>query len=378
MPRETLANVPAAEPAMAPATSRVKAPAKAGHYVALDAVRGYAAFAVAIYHILQLFHVPGGIPGSFLAVDLFFLMSGFVVAYSYEKRLLDGSMSFWRFAQVRTIRLYPLYAVSLGLGLFYFTVKIVLGQPDAPAPVDMLAAGAQSVVMLPVVAVNDPGLMNYPFSPSAWSLVLEFWFNLAFALLIVRWSNRALMVVAGVSFIVLVQQAMAHGTADLGWGVATLLGGSVRFWFSFTVGVLLFRMRGAATPLPSIALLLVSPALLFLLVPHDAIFFQLFWIAVVFPVFIAIAARIPVGGVAATVSDHLGRLSYAVYILHGPVILLMLGVLTVFMGRAWEAFPLESAIYLLIGLGAISVLATYVFDEPVRRWLRVRGRSTKS
>ncbi len=378
MARETLAHMPAAEPAAAPATKRVSAQGKAEHYEVLDAVRGYAAFAVAIYHILQLFQIRDVIPGSFLAVDLFFLMSGFVVAYSYEERLLDGSMSFLRFVQVRTIRLYPLYAVSVCLGLLYFIAKIYLGQPDAPKPVDMLAAGAQSLAMLPVVVVNDPSLMNYPFSPSAWSLVLEFWFNLVFAVMMVRWSNRTLMLVAGVSFIVLVQQGMAHGTADLGWGVQTLLGGSARFWFSFTAGLLLFRIRGAPVPLPPISLLLISPALLFILIPHDAIALQLLWIAVVFPFFIAIAARIKVGGVAAAASDHLGRLSYAVYILHGPVILLMLGALTVFMGRTWEAFPLESGIYLFIGLSAASVFATYIFDEPVRRWLRARYSSRKS
>lgn len=384
MAQGAVVNTSAAEPSSgSPAASSATgkgtpAKNKDGHFIVLDAARGYAAIAVVIYHTMELFHIRGMFSGSFLAVDLFFLMSGFVIAFSYEKRLQDRSMSFLRFFEVRTVRLYPLYFVSIILGALYLVTKIVLGQPDAPAPTDMLLAAGPSALMLPVVAVGDPSLLNYPFSPSAWSLVLEFWFNLLFAVTAVRWGVRALSVIAGVSFLVLCQQAMAYGTTDLGWGVLTLLGGSARFWFSFTLGVILFRLRKTGPSLPPIYLLLVSPALLFILIQRDNIALQLVWIGVVFPLFVRIAARIDVSGAAAVVSDHLGRLSYGIYILHGPVMMLMLGALTVVMGRVWELHALATGAFLLVGVLVASAILTYAFDEPFRRWVRNKRRAAKA
>lgn len=374
MAQGAVAETPSGEATTVFASSRIPGPAKSGHFIALDAARGYAAICVVIYHIMELFHVRGWFSGSFLAVDLFFLMSGFVIAFSYDKRLRDGSMSIWRFFEVRTIRLYPLYALSILLGALYLGVKMLLGQPDAPAAGDMLLAAGPSVLMLPVVFVGDPTLMNYPFSPSAWSLVLEFWFNIVFALTAVRWGIRSLGLVAGLSFVLLCVQSVAYGSADMGWGVSTLLGGSARFWFSFTLGVMLFRLRKTGAPLRPMALLLASPALLFILIPTNDVILQLVWIALVFPLFVHIAARVNVTGVLAVVSDHLGRLSYGIYILHGPVMMLMLGTLTVIMGRTWELYPLQSGALLLVGVMIASAVATYLFDEPFRRWLRARWR----
>ena len=379
MAQGAVAETPTGEAAAGSVLSSHKgAPSKSGHFIVLDAARGYAAVCVVIYHIMELFRVPGSFSGAFLAVDLFFLMSGFVIAFSYDQRLRDRSMSFWRFFEVRTIRLYPLYAVSILLGALYFCVKIALGQPDAPAASDMLIAVGPSVLMLPVVAVGDPALMNYPFSPSAWSLVLEFWFNLVFAITAVRWGVRALGVIAAVAFVVLCVQSVGYTSTDLGWGVSTLLGGSARFWFSFTVGVVLFRLRKAGPALKPVHLLLVSPALLFILIPRDNIVLQLIWIGVAFPLFVHVAARVNVSGALATISDHLGRLSYGIYILHGPVMMLMLGMLTVMMGRSWELYPVQTGVFLLAGVMVATAAATYFFDEPFRRWLRAWRRPAKA
>jgi peptidoglycan/LPS O-acetylase OafA/YrhL len=232
--------------------------------------------------------------------------------------------------------------------------------------------------MLPVVAVGDPSLLDYPFSPSAWSLVLEFWFNLLFAVTAVRWGIRGLSVIAGAAFLVLCHQAVQGGTTDLGWGVSTLVGGSARFWFSFTLGVILFRLRKAGPSLPPVYLLLVSPALLFILIPGNNIVLQLVWIGVVFPLFVHIAARINVSGAAAVVSDHLGRLSYGIYILHGPVMMLMLGALTVVMGRVWEQHALATSAFLFVGVMVATAVLTYWFDEPFRRWIRNKRRAAKA
>ena len=71
----------------------------ADRFVLLDGLRGVAAFAV----ILD--HVPGGwlgdlVPGRYLSVDFFFVLSGFVLAHAYGKRL-EAGWSPWDFLQAR-------------------------------------------------------------------------------------------------------------------------------------------------------------------------------------------------------------------------------------------------------------------------------------
>src|SRR5437879_3798779 len=64
-------------------------------------------------------------PHAGLAVDFFFLLSGFVIAHAYEKRLLE-TMSFCSFLVVRLIRLYPLILLGLLCGFFVFVIKQII------------------------------------------------------------------------------------------------------------------------------------------------------------------------------------------------------------------------------------------------------------
>ena len=68
---------------------------------------------VMIYHLPVIFGF--NIPHAYLAVDLFFMLSGWVMAYSYEERIGQG-LAFKQFALQRLARLYPLYGVALALG----------------------------------------------------------------------------------------------------------------------------------------------------------------------------------------------------------------------------------------------------------------------
>src|ERR1700733_8880100 len=84
-------------------------------YNTLDGMRAIGAFLVVTRHVPEFF---GGFraPESFLAVDLFYLVSGFVVAHAYGERLKAGGFV-WGFFKTRVIRLYPLYIVGIALGV---------------------------------------------------------------------------------------------------------------------------------------------------------------------------------------------------------------------------------------------------------------------
>lgn len=95
------------------------AASKHQRYVTLDALRGIAALAVVVVHIPMLFGLPQQL-SSGLAVDLFFILSGFVLEHAYGDGL-RREMSFSAFIRVRMIRLYPLYLIGVVLyASFYF------------------------------------------------------------------------------------------------------------------------------------------------------------------------------------------------------------------------------------------------------------------
>jgi len=92
----------------------------AHRYEALDGLRGVAALCVMACHFGQMLDVywPANM---FLAVDIFFMMSGFVIMYSYGERLRNG-MPAWSYLGRRLVRLYPMFIVGLliGAGALYF------------------------------------------------------------------------------------------------------------------------------------------------------------------------------------------------------------------------------------------------------------------
>src|SRR5882762_5908334 len=94
------------------------------HYPILDGLRGVASVIVIVFHVFEAF--TGGnkfvqiINHGYLAVDFFFLLSGFVVAYAYDDRW--GKITTWDFYKRRLVRLQPMVIMGslIGAALFYF------------------------------------------------------------------------------------------------------------------------------------------------------------------------------------------------------------------------------------------------------------------
>ena len=171
--------------------------------VFLDGVRGFAALAV-----LGL-HLTSAVPHGFVAVDLFFLLSGYVVAQAYEARLAAGGPPGW-FIAVRAARLYPLYVAGMAVNF----CRVLWVKPA-------LAAGwlAQGLLFFPAVSTAHAMRSYFPLDTASWSLSLEILVNLLFAFGGWRLSNRALLTVAAAAAAFLVFAALRFGTADLGSGV---------------------------------------------------------------------------------------------------------------------------------------------------------------
>lgn len=349
-----------------------------GHLTALDGARGIAALLIVVYHIGWVVGGGAWFSSAFLAVDFFFLLSGFVVARSYEPRLRAGTMTMRSFIWTRIVRLYPLYIAASVVGFAYFLLKIAMHMPDAPTVPQLITATAYGLALVPHPAATPWGFTEFPFAPSAWSLSFEFWFGIVYALLLPRLSTTVLALLAFAALCVLFNEAFGYGSIDMGFNRATALGGAARFWFSFTLGVILNRMDLRLPRMGSSALWMGLPVFAFAILPRNAVTAAFFWIIVVFPIALVAGASIRSRGIAERVLDHLGRLSYAVYIFHGSMILFAGAALKQLFGNSLDDHRYLLALMTLAATLIVSAVATYLIDEPLRKWIRGQRHSARA
>jgi peptidoglycan/LPS O-acetylase OafA/YrhL len=341
------------------------------HFATLDGLRGIAAFLILGLHVLDPFHLKSWLPHAHLAVDFFFCLSGFVIAYAYEGRLLS-TMTYSEFAVARTIRLYPLILVGLLFGFFVFASKEVLSH-EAPFTSDSLVVLILQVFLIPFPPMHGKGWPELmPYDPPAWSLFFEFVANFAYAALVTRLTKFALSTLLVFSaFVVLAQAYIMDGVAG-GNIWHTFLLGFGRVFFPFFCGVFLFRYRidisvNGSSKFSSISALAILVVLL-CPVPHSINWlYEGLSVTVLLPLIITNAAVDAPQQHLASVYLFLGRISYPLYILHYPFV-------HVFSYIIREHSLNGVAFWIMIGGEMISAvgLAFVVMkflDEPIRRWL---------
>lgn len=340
---------------------------KNNHFAVLDGLRGAAALVVLVLHLAEQCNMPGP-PCAHLAVEFFFILSGFVIAFAYEEKLTSGTMRFVAFARVRLIRLYPLFLIGTLGGIMIDT--FVFLKKGTATPAELAIAVISNLLFLPTTAIASK-VWAYPFNPASWSLTFELFINAVYAV-IVRWLTKSrLIVIVLLSALALVWLAEAFGTTSGGHDKGSVSFGFVRVCYPFFVGVLLYRFRPdrGHKPLLAIALLVGLPLILLGNWPHPVLS-GLLLVLVVFPLFVWLASACNVSGPMAAVCALLGELSYPVYILQDFVL------------RIGDAFihnhilsALQIETYLMIetlAVIAFSWVALRHFDIPVRRFLSTR------
>lgn len=340
-------------------------------FLELDGMRGIAAFAILIFHFTDYLSEDRLLPSAYLAVDFFFMLSGFVLDYAYGPRLARGG-AFWRFTRARLTRLYPLYFLGLALGLAYLTLRLVLSPMEGLTGAQIGGAALLSALFLPNPAPPAPLLGTYPINLPAWSLALEVGINPVFAAIFPWLSLRRMAGLVGLSGALLLASAAGAGSFDLGAMPETLAGGVARVFFGFFAGVLVHRLYqrfgAAAVPaLPSGGLML----LLWILFSVDLhgparLAFDAAVVLAVFPLvlWLGVGARAWAPLIGLTFKG--GQISYALYILHFPLLLLLVavtrGVLHVdpVAWRPWSG----------ICFVAITALICHVVDRTMEERLR--------
>src|SRR5271155_3483362 len=215
------------------------------HFEVLDGLRGSAAFLIVLFHVfnypfdfrppLHLMH------HAYLAVDFFFGLSGFVVAYAYDDRWTR--MTILQFFRIRLIRLHPLVLIGATLGLlgYLFDPFSKAGNhTDAPM---LLLAYITSLLLLPSPPVagrhNESQALNGP----AWSLMQEYLGNIAYALILRRLRTVALWIVFAIPALALICVANSKGSLDGGWDYPNIWMAPLRLTVSFVLGLWLYRIH---------------------------------------------------------------------------------------------------------------------------------------
>jgi peptidoglycan/LPS O-acetylase OafA/YrhL len=348
--------------------------ARTQHFLALDFLRGTAALCVVLLHWFDGVGLPWFGYG-YLAVDFFFLLSGFVVAHAYDERLLSN-LPIRHFMWLRFVRLYPMILAGIAVGLLRYVLHDHMMPGAMGSLSEYLPLVFANLFMIPVlhttslVPGSGPGV-NYPLDQPLWSLFYEGVAYFFYAAFINRFSRTVLTTIVIVGLMSLMTM-LCVGWTDSPSVPIVFASQAPRVIFSFSLGVLIYRLHkgmslrsAAAGP---IVLSLVLIAVLGL--PHSltAWWFESGVVALLLPAVLVLGANNRPTGAVARASKLMGDLSYPVYALHVPLLWMITGTLKVF-----KVYDLLSPI--LLGAFAIAVvcliswLALKLYDEPVRRLL---------
>jgi peptidoglycan/LPS O-acetylase OafA/YrhL len=346
------------------------APKSEHRFVFLDGLRGLAALCVGIFHATLSFRL-GFLPRhSVLAVDFFFCLSGFVIAFAYDKKFATG-MSVGNFLIYRLIRLYPIILVSV-----LFGGALLIGENlwAGSAIIRSALLTLASLLLLPLGLKF--GMQAYPPNDPLWSLFFEFVANAIYGVFgrrvspLLAWTGLLLLAALLVHVV-----RVAHGIAEIGFSNLKLFSfGYVRVAFPFLAGVLLFRLGGHRQISPLVWGSSVVCVLLVMLLNEfplqGKVLYDLVCVLFVIPVLVYVGAMVAVSGKLGQLCTWGGAMSYPFYLIHGPVISLVRSVTV----KAHLDYPYASAAIGMTLAAAASYFALHCYDIPVRAWLSKRHR----
>lgn len=337
-------------------------------YLTLDGLRGVAALGVVSLHLAFLLGRVR-LPSAYLAVDLFFVMSGFVLAHSYDDRL-GANLSTASFMRKRLVRLYPLYLLSVLIVALGILFTLAMGDPTEWTWRAIAISIGTSLAFLP----TPPGLVGhnlYPLNFPAWSLFLELLVNLLYALVRPWLGGRTLLVTLLVSGILLLGTIMLAGSANLGPDWASLALSPPRVIFSFFLGIGIYRAERAER-LPKVRMPAWATLLLLLLIitvpvpPQLRIFYDSLAIFAVLPLLVVAGVQNQPARLRHAYT-FLGLTSFPVYILHVPLMKYMEAVILRLLGSSLQDYiPIAGFGLLAVSLPISWIAARYV-DLPARR-----------
>ena len=372
-------------------------------YEILDGLRGVAALMVVIFHLFETYSKGAAfqiVNHGYLAVDFFFVLSGFVVGYAYDDRW--DKMTTWGFFKRRLTRLHPMVIAGtlVGAALFFFSGN-AFPQTQEVELWKFALCLVMGLLIIPCgtgLDIRGWGELN-SFNGPVWTLTLEYIGNALYAFVLRRLPKIALAILCA---------CCAFFTLDLtlGWDVFKLfpdgpqyniIGGwslsaqqiyiaFTRLLYPFLCGLLISRIlpshRSENNPSGSpihlkggfwwcglaIVALLAMPCIGGKQGVADGLY-QALCILLLFPVIVLAGAGSKTTDARSTaVCKWLGGISYPIYITHYPLI---------YMQMDWavqhQDAPLWQHVAVALGVLVMAILIAWglqkAYDEPVRKWL---------
>ena len=381
-------------------------------YEILDGLRGVAAVLVVAYHLLEIYFHGGPdqpINHGYLAVDFFFVLSGFVIGYAYDDRWphpltsspvgKGGYLTIWTFFKRRLIRLHPMviFGTFFGALMFYFgsCAEFPLVNETPWWMVVLVMLWCFTLIPLPNTMDIRGWAETNPLNGPAWSLQWEYLANILYALFIRKLSKVALGICVALFAVLtltlclnidvtgfLEERSYAAYTVVGGWSTTPdqLQVGLTRLLYPFFCGLLvsrigkLIKIKGGFWWCSLMIVVLFGMPWMGLGTEGEARWtnglYEAFCILICFPLIVAIGAGSSViGSKSEAVNRFLGEISYPLYITHFPLIYMMMSWVD-----SHKDAPLGMHIFVAVCIFLLAILIAYgsykLYDLPVREWLK--------
>jgi peptidoglycan/LPS O-acetylase OafA/YrhL len=353
------------------------------HFLYLDFLRGVAAFAVVLLHWFEgngynVFR------HALLAVDFFFMLSGFVICYSYEDRLRKG-LGLIQFMKLRIIRLYPLILMGATLGVARALGRYAIEGAETGGFQGIIALYALNLLMVPANIFDAAQSFMFPLNIALWSLFFEFIAYAFFGLFAYKWRITPYLIIAAISAVIIwpwifttSQTAIDAGPLPNNYALNGIVSnelaiGFFRMTLAFSLGILAFKLRKALNVSFILAPIIGVFMFVYFTLPAATVPAEIDMLIylTVFPTILIVGSNIDVrqNHFVHRMSSFSGDLSYPLYVLHTPLIWIL----------GWIAK--KASIYIAIphilhGLWIIpvTVMISYValklYDEPTRSRLK--------
>jgi len=365
-------------------------------YEILDGLRGVAAMIVVAFHLFETYSkgpVFQILNHGYLAVDFFFVLSGFVIGYAYDDRW--GKMTIGGFFKRRLVRLHPMVIMGTFIGalLYYFSDCAAFPPISQTSWQKVIAIMLLGFTMLPATLKMDIrgwGETN-PLNGPAWSLQWEYIANILYATVIRHFSKTMLAIFLAFTAFLTLNLTMnwdifnvfeprnyAAYTVIGGWSISPdqICIGATRLLYPFFAGLLVSRVNKLIKVKAGfwwcsllVAVILVMPRIGGMDKMWMNGFYESMVILIFFPLIVSMGAGSSVSGRSVSVCKFFGEVSYPLYITHYPL---------VYVQVAWvHSHPdasLGTSIFVNVSIYILAIIMAYaclrLYDVPVREWLK--------
>ncbi len=354
------------------------------HYAVLDGLRGVAAIMVVAFHIFEA-HAPNRfgqiINHGYLAVDFFFLLSGFVIGYAYDDRW--GKITFKNFFKRRLVRLHPMVIMGMIVGAigYYFQQSELFPLIGTIPLWKVLLIMLVGFTLLPVPPSMDIRGWSemYPLNGPGWSLFYEYVANILYGTIVRRFSKAALSILVFLSAAALIYLTVMGKQGDVigGWSLEPqqIHIGITRVMYPFFAGLLLCRVAKIIRIKNAFlwcSLLVIAVLSIPRIGGAENLWvnglYESVVIILIFPLIVYLGAGGEVKGkFASAVCKFLGDISYPVYITH--YVLIYIYTAWVYNNKPGFATAFPFALLTFLSSIIVAYACLKLYDEPVRRWL---------